>query len=219
MQETIILTGIILKTVPIGDYDRRIVLLTKERGKISAFAKGARRQNSRLLAATNPFCFGEFKMYEGKTSYNIVEASISNYFEALREDFEAAYVGMYFMEIADYYTRENNDEKQMLKLVFQSLRALGHPALSNELVRAVYEIKAVVVNGEYPGVPTERQFSESALYALSYIETSPVEKLYTFTVTEEVLAELKYVAKRYRERFMNYPFKSLDVLESIQNPC
>lgn len=219
MQETIILTGIILKTVPIGDYDRRIVLLTKERGKISAFAKGARRQNSRLLAATNPFCFGEFKMYEGKTSYNIVEASISNYFEALREDFEAAYVGMYFMEIADYYTRENNDEKQMLKLVFQSLRALGHPALSNELVRAVYEIKAVVVNGEYPGVPMERQFSESALYALSYIETSPVEKLYTFTVTEEVLAELKYVAKRYRERFMNYPFKSLDVLESIQNPC
>lgn len=219
MQETIILTGIILKTVPIGDYDRRIVLLTKERGKISAFARGARRQNSRLLAATNPFCFGEFKMYEGKTSYNIVEASISNYFEALREDFEAAYMGMYFMEIADYYTRENNDEKQMLKLVFQSLRALGHPALSNELVRAVYEIKAVVVNGEYPGVPTERQFSESALYALSYIETSPVEKLYTFTVTGEVLAELKYAAKKYRERFMNYPFKSLDVLESIQNPC
>ncbi len=219
MQETIILTGIILKTVPIGDYDRRVVLLTKERGKISAFAKGARRQNSRLLATTNPFCFGEFKMYEGKTSYNIMEASISNYFETLREDFEAAYMGMYFMEIADYYTRENNDEKQMLKLAYQSLRALGHPGLSKELVRCIYEIKAVVVNGEYPGIPTERQFSESAVYALSYIETSPVEKLYTFTVTKEVLAELKYAAKRYRERFMNYPFKSLDVLESIQNPC
>ena len=89
MQEAIILTGIILKTVPIGDYDRRVVLLTKERGKISAFAKGSRRQTSRLLAATNPFCFGEFKLYEGKTSYNIMEANISNYFETLREDFEA----------------------------------------------------------------------------------------------------------------------------------
>lgn len=219
MQETIILTGIILKTVPIGDYDRRIVLLTKERGKISAFAKGARRQSSRLLAATNPFCFGEFKLYEGRTSYNIMEASITNYFESLREDFEAAYYGMYFLEIADYYTRENNDERQMLKLVYQSLRALQHPGLSNELVRYIYETKAVVVNGEYPGIPTERQFSESAVYALSYIESSTIEKLYTFTVTEEVLAELKYAASVYRKRFMNYPFKSLEVLETIQNPC
>ena len=148
-----------------------------------------------------------------------MEASISNYFETLREDFEAAYYGMYFMEIADYYTRENNDEKQMLKLVYQTLRALQHPGLSNDLVRYIYEIKAVAVNGEYPGIPTERQFSESAVYALSYIENSTIEKLYTFTVTKEVLAELKYAATRYRKLFMNYPFKSLEVLETIQNPC
>ena len=219
MQDFTTVTGIVLKTEPIMEYDKRVVILTKEKGKISAFAKGSRRQTSRLLAATNPFCFGEFKLYEGKTSYNIMEASISNYFESLREDFEAAYYGMYFMEIADYYTRENNDERQMLKLVYQSLRALQHPKLSNELIRYIYETKAVVVNGEYPGIPTERQFSESAIYALSYIETSPIEKLYTFTVTDEVLAELKFAASKYRQRFMNYPFKSLEVLETIQNPC
>ncbi len=204
-----------MKTVPIGDYDRRVVLLTKERGKIAAFAKGARKPNSRFTAATNPFCFGEFKLYEGRTSYNIMEASISNYFEKLREDFEAAYYGMYFMEIADYYTRENNDEKEMLKLAYQSLKALQHPGLSNELVRYIYEIKAVAVNGEYPGVPNGKEFSDSALYALSFIETTPIEKLYTFTVTDSVLQELHYVADKYRERFMNYPFKSLAVLQSL----
>ena len=51
-------------------------------------------------------------------------AAISNYFEGLREDFEGAYYGMYFLEVADYYTRENNDEREMLKLVYQSLRAV-----------------------------------------------------------------------------------------------
>lgn len=219
MQETVNLTGIVLKTVPIGDFDRRVVLLTKERGKISAFAKGARRQNSRLLAATTPFCFGEFKLYEGRTSYNIMEASISNYFETLREDFEAAYYGMYFMEIADYYTRENNDEKEMLKLAYQSLRALQHKGIENELVRYIYEIKTVVVNGEYPGIPADRQFSESALYALTFIEKTDIGKLYTFTVTKEVLSELKYTAEQIRKRFMNQKFKSLDVLETIQKPC
>ncbi len=208
-----------MKTVPIGDFDRRVVLLTKERGKIPAFAKGARRQNSRLLAATTPFCFGEFKLYEGRSSYNIMEASISNYFETLREDFEAAYYGMYFMEIADYYTRENNDEKEMLKLAYQSLRALQHPGISNELIRYIYEIKTVVVNGEYPGIPKERQLSESAVYALAFIEKTEIGKLYTFTVTKDVLLEIKDLADWLCSRFMNQKFKSLDVLETIQKPC
>ena len=152
------------------------------------------------MAAVSPFCFGKFRLYAGRNSYTMADAEIANYFEKLRGDLEGACYGMYSLEVADYYTRENNDEAEMLKLLYQSLRALLHENLDDRLVRAVYECKAMAVNGEFPGVPGGKELSESAVYALEYITYTSVEKIYTFTVKESVLLELQEVAAAYRER-------------------
>ena len=148
----IVLTGMVLSTAPVGEYDRRVVILTKEQGKISAFARGARRPNSPLVGAVNPFSFGEFTLYQGRTSYTIQSASISNYFAELRQDVVGAYYGFYFMEFAAYYTRENNDEREMLKLLYQTLRALINPHIPDLLIRYIFELKALCINGQSPQV-------------------------------------------------------------------
>lgn len=148
----IVLTGMILSATPIGEYDRRIVVLTKEQGKISAFAKGSRRPNSHLVGVVNPFTFGKFTIYEGRNSYTIQSVEVVNYFSELRNDVAGAYYGFYFLEFANYYTRENNDERNMLKLLYQSMRALTNPHIPNGLVRCVFELKTYYIMGEGPEV-------------------------------------------------------------------
>lgn len=215
MQDLVNVTAIVLSSSPIGEYDRRVVLLTKERGKITAFAKGARRQTSKLIAATNLFAFGEFKLYPGRSAYTLTDAHIKNYFEELRVDFEGAYYGMFFLEVCDYYTRENNDEKEFLKLLYQSLKALMAKSLNRKLVQCIFEMKAMVINGEFPGIPAEEEWQESTEYAVSYIMNSSIEKLYTFTVSETVLSELIRIAERYRYHYIDREFKSLEMLSML----
>ena len=138
--------------MPVGEYDKRITILTRERGKITAFARGARRPKSSLQAATNLFCFGSFEAYEGRSSYTVVKAEISNYFRELATDLDKTYYGCYFLELADYFCQENSDCVNQLKLVYQTLRALNVPSLSPKLVRVIYELKTLVYFGVYPNV-------------------------------------------------------------------
>lgn len=242
----IVLTGMVLSTAPVGEYDRRVVILTKEQGKIAAFAKGSRRPNSPLVGAVNPFSFGEFTMYEVRTSYTIQSANITNYFSELRNDMIGAYYGFYFLEFANYYAKEFNDEREMLKLLYQTLRALSNPHIPNRLIRYIFELRAYVINGEGPQVfqcivcgSKDRpavfsvskgglvcsdcggdvidgmRLEQSTLYSMQYIETSPIEKLYTFNVKEEVLEQLAKVLDRYRDVYVDKRFKSLEILETL----
>jgi DNA repair protein RecO (recombination protein O) len=189
--------------------------LTKERGKLTAFARGARRQNSKLAASTGLFAFGSFTLYPGRSAYTLSDARIDNFFEELRTDYEGAYYGMYFLEFCDYYTRENNDEMQMLKLLYQSLKALSVKSLSHRLVRCIFELKAFVVNGEFPGMPQEGNWQESTAYAIHFIESEGVERLYTFTVSDSVLEELCRIADNCRKRLIDRKLNSLEMLSML----
>lgn len=152
MPASTIVTGMVLSAMPVGDFDKRLVILTKEFGKISAFAKGARRPNSALLACSQPFSFGEFTLYVGRRSYTVTSADISNYFSELRENIDSVYYGMYFCEFVDYITKENNDEKDILKLLYQTLRAVAKRTIELSLIRLVFEFKIMVISGVAPQV-------------------------------------------------------------------
>lgn len=239
--------GMVLSAMPIGDYDKRLVILTKEKGKITAFAKGARKPGSAFLACSQPFSFGELSLYEGRNSYNVMSVDIKNYFEELRKDLEGAYYGFYFCELSDYLTHENEDGSNTLKLLYQSLRALMQEKIDNKLIRRIFELRMLLIHGYVPQVfacvkcnHTEDlnffsiedggavcrdcykktgnkiiRLSESSLYAMQYIITAPLEKLYTFKVANEVMEDLKTCIGDYANTYFEKRMKSLDLLEKL----
>ena len=242
----IVVTGMVLSTTPIGEYDRRVVILTREQGKIAAFARGARKPNSPLVGAVNPFTFGEFTMYAGRNSYTIQSVNVSNYFAELRSDIIGAYYGFYFLEFANYCTKENNDERDVLRLLYQTLRALTNEHIPDKLVRYIFELKLYCIMGEGPQVfactvcgDKERPavfsvrkgglvcsecshdvidgvvLDKSTLYSMQYIESSRIEQLYTFNVSDKVLDQLSKVLDRYRDVYIDKKFHSLEILDTL----
>ena len=215
MRELVNVTGIVLKSDNYAEYDRRITLLTDERGKITVFVHGARKSGNRFMATTEPFAFGRFSLTEGRSAYNMQQADISCYFEELRADLEGFYLGSYILEIADYYSRENNDDLELLKLVYQSLKAIVSGKFSLRLIQAVYQIKAIVVNGEFPGVPVGRSLMPGTVHAVEHVMRAPVEKLYTFSLSEEVLDEFARLSDEFRKRLIHKNFNSLVMVEAL----
>lgn len=249
--------GMVLSSQPIAEYDKRLVILTRDRGKIAAFARGARKVKSPLLACSQTFAFGMFTLYEGKNSYNVQSAEITQYFPALHQDWEKVCYASYLAEFADYYTRENVEAVDVLKLLYQSLRALEKGTIDKRLIRYIFELRMYQYAGEafelflcvkchapQTGGWEPRLFlrrggllcpscikrmqeekraggdsankgillGEAWLYAMRYIVTATIEKLYTFRLSEEALDAFGSVMEEYRRIYVPHSFHSLDMI-------
>ena len=103
----------------------------------------------------------------------------------------------------------------MLKLIYQSLRALTSPNFDNRLVRYIFELKSIMINGEFPGFDAGDVLMEPTAYTVDYIMKTPVERLFSFQVTIEVLQELGVFSRKICQSVMDKNFKSLEILENI----
>lgn len=243
MVETITAVGMVISGTPISEYDKRLVILTKEFGKITAFARGARKPTSQFLGGSQPMAFGEFTLYRGRNAYTVTEMKISDYFSNSMSDIDSMYLGMYFLELADYYGREGIEARDTLELLYLSMKALSKGKIPNRLVRCIYELKTLVLNGEYPNVfscgncgsKEEIDYFDlnhnsvlckqchgsikqgslldaSTVYALQYIITSPINKLFTFQVKDSVLEQMENIIGQYIKKVVDKKFNSLDFI-------
>ena len=144
-------TGLVLKSVNLGEADRLITVFTKEMGTVSALVKGVRSLKNRNLSATQQFCYSNIVLYKKGDKYWVREASLIESFFGLRDSIEGLSLAGYIVEVlSDVTTAEQ--ESDLLRLALNSLYAISEKKYPLDKIKSAFEIRAVSIIGFMPDV-------------------------------------------------------------------
>jgi DNA repair protein RecO (recombination protein O) len=118
--------GIVLQTRELGEHDRLVTLYTREHGKLTAVARGARRLRSRFAGALELFTWGDLVGFEreGRPLVRLDHFDVRRPFRPLREDLVRLGQGARMVEALARLTAERDPQAATFALLLRALRAL-----------------------------------------------------------------------------------------------
>ena len=144
--------GIIIAENNVGDFDKMLTMLTPGYGKISCVAKGARRPRSALLAGTQLFCFGEYMMYQGTSTYHINSCEPIEVFYNLRTDLDKLKYGVHINKIIHDVTDENQNCYKILQLFLNTLYTISQTNKDLDLTLSIFKLRLLNILGFMPRI-------------------------------------------------------------------
>ena len=142
--------GLVIREMTIGESDRLIWILTRERGVVRAFARRAKNYQSSLHAATQLLCYSHFKISEGKDKFMVNEARPIEVFFGLREDLTRLSLAQYFCELAGVVAVDGLDAAEILRLVLNALHFLTKNTRPPLLLKGAVELRMLSTAGFMP---------------------------------------------------------------------
>lgn len=233
--------GIVLLESPNGEKGKRLVIYTKDYGKIVCFAKNVRKKN---IAVATLLSYSEFRMFQNKNSYQLIEGSVIRSFDKIKLDIYDLSYAMYLLEFVDFVGKEELENPSILKLLLYGLNAIQNKNIDIEVIKSVFELKMFQILGIAPkledciscGSSSVKYFctSESGLICdkcklfkdlipidagtvdiMNYILSTKIEKLFSFDLKEEQKEKLKQILQSYVKKYIDYEFKTLKFIKSI----
>jgi DNA repair protein RecO (recombination protein O) len=114
-------TAIVLRRLHFGETDNVLTLYTRERGRISAIAKGARKPISRLSGATEALTCVRFGLATGNSMEIVTQAEVKESFPLLRHDLQRLAHGMYFAELLSLSVADDDPNPYLFDLLMSGL--------------------------------------------------------------------------------------------------
>ena len=147
--------ALVLRTYALGEADRIVVFLTRDRGKKRGVAKSARRTRSRFTGALEPLTRAGVAYYERElrdlVRINYVEIQRSALSAVARGTQDASALGHaeYFAELIDEWAPEGHADERLYRLGSSVIDALADGAPTEPLAR-YFEFWLLRLQGVYP---------------------------------------------------------------------
>lgn len=137
-----------LRTYRLGEADRIVVLLTSQRGKVRAVAKGVRKTGSRFGGRLEPASHVNLLLYEGRQLDVVSQADTVEHFAPLRSDLRRARDSLALLEATDHVAQEGAADRPLFVMLTAALRTLAERP--SPLLVAAYYWKLLAHDGSAP---------------------------------------------------------------------
>lgn len=124
MSRTYKATGINLKSMPFGESDRLLTILTRELGLIRVLAPGARKHRSRLGGRTSLFVVNELLIAQGRSLDKITQAETLESYAGLGQDLGKLAAGQYLAELVLSQALSDQPQEELFALLSEHLSRL-----------------------------------------------------------------------------------------------
>lgn len=148
--ERISTDAVVLGRVDYGETDRVVTLFTRERGKLSAFAAGARKSRRRFSGALEPGNVLAVGLCERRGStWRLDSAEIRRALFALREDLGRLSRALYVLELCRELLRDEQAHPELFDLLVGYLEGLESGTVGPTSLLA-FELEALAFAGLRP---------------------------------------------------------------------
>lgn len=240
----VITPGLIIREYNgVGEADRFITVLTRDKGVIRAKVRGARKIQSRSGSATGLLCYSRLHLIAGRDTYIVETAQPIEVFFGLRNDIEKTALAQYFCELAAALCPADEPAEEQLRLILNGLHHLMENTRDPLLVKGIVESRLLSLAGYMPDLSAcavcgkeqgELYFSltDGQLYcahhgggaplpdgvraALSHVYTCPFEKCFAFSLSEPSLSAFEDISERFLKAQLNRSFKTLEFYHSLR---
>jgi DNA repair protein RecO (recombination protein O) len=124
MSQTYKATGINLKSMPLGEADKILTILTREHGLIRAVASGSRKPKSKLGGRSELFVVNELLLSKGRSLDRLSQAESIESYPRLSRDLAKLTVSQYWAEVVLYQTPSHEPNEALFDLFCQRLTHL-----------------------------------------------------------------------------------------------
>jgi len=146
--------AIVLRTFPVADQDKIVVLLTRDRGLLRGIAKGARKFGNRFGSALEPMSHINAFFYEKELKDLVIFSGCDlreSFFE-VHSDLPASFALSYIAELIEEFVPVRSQQEDMIfRLVLAILQALRDRGDVRILTR-YFEVWILRINGIMPDV-------------------------------------------------------------------